>query len=158
MSNRDDLPIGPGTRVTLHFAVLLASGEEVDRTRDGKPAVFEVGDGNLLPGFEEALFGLEAGDRARLELPPSQAFGEHRRENVQRLDRARFRDVELEPGVVVSFAASNGELPGVIRAVHDDTVEVDFNHPLAGQHIVFDVSILRVEPAESAPDDTSSGR
>jgi FKBP-type peptidyl-prolyl cis-trans isomerase SlpA len=132
-------------RVTLHFAVLLDNGEEVDSTRHGQPATFEVGDGNLLPGFEAALFGMRAGDHARIELPPGQAFGEHRRENVQLLDRDRFRDVTLEPGLVVSFAASEGELPGVVRRVFERTVEVDFNHPLAGRPIVFDVSILAVE-------------
>ncbi len=133
------------SRVTLHFAVLLESGEEVDTTRRGKPATFEMGDGSLLPGFEAALLGMKAGDDAQIALDPAQAFGEHRRENVQLLERGRFGDLELEPGLIVSFAAPDGELPGVVRRVFDGTVEVDFNHPLAGQRIVFDVSILKVE-------------
>lgn len=145
MSPSNGLAIGPDTRVTLHFALLLDSGEEIDTTRRGKPATFEVGDGNLLPGFEEALFGMQAGDDAQIELEPERAFGLHRPENVQLLERERFEGVPLEPGVVVSFKASDGQLPGVVRRVFDRTVEVDFNHPLAGRRIVFDVSILRVE-------------
>lgn len=145
MSPSNGLAIGPDTRVTLHFALLLDSGEEIDTTRRGKPATFEVGDGNLLPGFEEALFGMQAGDDAQIELEPERAFGPHRPENVQLLERERFEGVPLEPGVVVSFKASDGQLPGVVRRVFDRTVEVDFNHPLAGRRIVFDVSILRVE-------------
>lgn len=137
--------IGDNSRVTLHFAVLLESGEEVDTTRRGKPATFEMGDGSLLPGFEEALRGMRAGDDAQIELAPEQAFGEHRRDNVQLIARERFRDVDLEPGTIVSFAAPDGELPGVVRRLFDRTVEVDFNHPLAGRRIVFDVSILNVE-------------
>lgn len=137
--------IGDHSRVTLHFAVLLESGEEVDTTRRGKPATFEMGDGSLLPGFEEALRGMRAGDDAQIELAPEQAFGEHRRDNVQLIARERFRDVDLEPGTIVSFAAPDGELPGVVRRLFDRTVEVDFNHPLAGRRIVFDVSILNVE-------------
>lgn len=138
-------PIDEQSRVTLHFAVLLDSGEEVDTTRRGQPATFDVGDGNLLPGFEQALMGLRAGDDAQIELAPEQAFGEHRRENVQLMDREGFPQEDLEPGTMMSFAGPGGELPGVVRRVFERTVEVDFNHPLAGRRIVFDVSILKVE-------------
>jgi FKBP-type peptidyl-prolyl cis-trans isomerase SlpA len=151
--------IDQDTRVTLHFAVLLETGEEVDTTRRGKPATFEVGDGNLLPGFETSLFGMQAGDDAQIELEPEQAFGAHRSENVRIIDRDRFRDVVLEPGVVVSFAAPGGALPGVVRRVFERTVEVDFNHPLAGRRVVFDVSILKVERTSGPPAaDLSSDR
>jgi len=67
--------VGENSRVTLHFAVLLDTGEEVDTTRRGQPATFEVGDGNLLPGFEQVLMGMRAGDDAQIELTPEQAFG-----------------------------------------------------------------------------------
>lgn len=143
--------IDANARVTLHFAVLLESGEEVDTTRRGRPATFEMGDGNLLPGFEAALLGMRAGDDAQLELAPEQAFGAHNPQNVQVLDKTRFpADVTLEPGLMVSFAAPDGELPGVVRRVFERTVEVDFNHPLAGRRIIFDVSILKVEDATRA--------
>ena len=66
---------------------------------------------------------------------------------MQLLGRERFAGVELEPGLIVSFAAADGELPGVVRRVFEKTVEIDFNHPLAGRRIVFDVSILEVEDA-----------
>ncbi len=155
MSERD-LAVGPGTRVTLHFAVLLATGEEVDTTRRGRPARFEVGDGSLLPGFEAALVGMRPGDDAQIELPPARAFGERQRDNVRLMERDRFAGLELEPGLVVSFNAGDGELPGVVRQVFERTVEVDFNHPLAGRPIVFDVSILKVEPVDA--EHTPSGR
>jgi FKBP-type peptidyl-prolyl cis-trans isomerase SlpA len=145
-----DRRITENSRVTLHFAVLLESGEEVDTTRRGKPATFEMGDGKLLPGFESALLGMKAGDDAQIELEPEQAFGEHRRQNVQLIDRQRFAGQELEPGLMMSFSAPDGELPGVIRRVFERTVEVDFNHPLAGRRVVFDVSILEVEDARDA--------
>lgn len=141
--------IGERSRVTLHFAVLLETGEEVDTTRRGRPATFEMGDGNLLPGFEAALMGMRPGDDAQIPLAPEQAFGAHNPGNVQILEKSRFpADVELEPGLMVSFAAQDGELPGVVLRVFERTVEVDFNHPLAGRRIVFDVSILKVEDAD----------
>lgn len=138
-------PIGPASRVTLHFSVLLETGEEVDTTRRGRPASFVMGDGNLLPGFEAALVGLKAGDDAQISLEPADAFGERDAKNVQILPAGQFRGMALEPGLMVSFAAPDGELPGVVLRVFESTVEVDFNHPLAGRRLIFDVSILAVE-------------
>ena len=140
--------IGAGMRVTLHFAIHLTSGEEVDTTRRGRPAVFEIGDGNLPPGFEQALFGLRAGDDAQLRIAAGQGFGMRRSENVRAMRRADFpAGSELATGAVISFAGPGGEIPGVVRGVCGEQVEVDFNHPLAGRELIFDVTILRVEKA-----------
>ena len=146
IGRESDRRIDEHCRVTLHFAVLLESGEEVDTTRRGKPATFEMGDGNLLPGFEAALVGMRAGDDAQIVLQAAEAFGEHHPGNVQVLSRDEFQGIDLEPGLMVSFKAPSGELPGVVRRIFDSTIEVDFNHPLAGRPVVFDVSILKVEP------------
>ena len=145
ITRASDRRIQEGTFVRLHFSVLLEGGEEVDTTRRGKPAAFTMGDGNLLPGFETALMGMKAGDDAQIVLEPDDAFGQHRVENVQMMRRDRFAaDLELEAGLMVSFSGPGGELPGVVRRVMEEVVEVDFNHPLAGRRIVFDVSILEV--------------
>jgi FKBP-type peptidyl-prolyl cis-trans isomerase SlpA len=138
------------SRVTLHFAVLLESGEEVDTTRRGKPATFDVGDGSLLPGFEAALMGMRGGDDAQIPLEPERAFGAHNPANVRLMARDKFAGLALEPGLMVSFAAQEGELPGVVRQVFERTVEVDFNHPLAGRRIIFDVSILKVQARDDS--------
>lgn len=152
--SREDGPHGrqidANCRVTLHFAVLLENGEEVDTTRRGRPATFEMGDGSVLPGFEHALLGMQPGDDAQIVIEAPDAFGEHNKDNVRLLDVNKFAGIELEPGLMVSFAAPDGELPGVVQRVFADTVEVDFNHPLAGRRIVFDVSVLKVEDSSSA--------
>ena len=140
-----------GDRVRLHFALHLETGEEVDTTRRGDPAMFVVGDGNLLPGFEAAILGLKPGDDAQILLEPEDAFGARRSENVQTLRRDRFGDeMALEVGLMVSFAGPGGELPGVVRQVMEEHVEVDFNHPLSGTDITFDVAIISVEPASTS--------
>lgn len=140
--------IATGDRVRLHFALFLESGEEVDTTRRGDPAMLTIGDGNLLPGFESVLIGLKAGDDTQVLLEPEDAFGPRRQENVQRFRKDRFgADLRLEPGLMVSFQGPGGELPGVVRRVMEDHVEVDFNHPLAGRRILFDVSIIDVRAA-----------
>jgi len=150
MMNDDPLAVGEGTCVHLHFALRLDDGEEVDSNFDRDPVSFTVGDGSLLPGFERRLFGLSPGERRAFTVPPEDAFGQHNPQNVQRVDRDQFEDgIELEEGLVCSFAdAAGGELPGVIVAFDDAEVTVDFNHPLAGRTLVFDVQIHRVEPAE----------
>jgi FKBP-type peptidyl-prolyl cis-trans isomerase SlpA len=140
-------PIDTQSRVTMHFAVLLESGEEVDTTRRSRAATFEMGDGSVLPGFEAALLGMKAGDDAQILLEATEAFGDRNPVNVRLLDVNKFAGIELEPGLMVSFAAPDGELPGVVQRVFADTVEVDFNHPLAGRRIIFDVSVLKVGDA-----------
>lgn len=145
--------IGRGSIVTLHFSLLLPGGEEIDSTRNSQPATFAMGDGSLLPGFEAVLLGKQAGFAEQIVLPAAQAFGEKNPANVQLISRKRFIDMvgdqPLEEGLVVSFQAPDGELPGVVVAVFEETVKIDFNHPLSGSDITFDVSIIAVEEAQA---------
>lgn len=145
----NDLTIGPGTQVTLHFALELEDGSVVDSNFDREPVTFVMGDGNLLPGFEEALLGLQAGDEKSFVIPPEKGFGPYNPENIQEFRRADFpADVELTEGLVLSFAdAQSNELPGVVQEFDERTVTVDFNHPLAGRDIEFSVRIIDVNPA-----------
>ncbi|MGM0954229.1 MAG: FKBP-type peptidyl-prolyl cis-trans isomerase [Pseudomonadota bacterium] len=144
-----DLPVDKGTRVTLHFALKIKDGDVVDSTFENDPATLEIGDENLPANFEALLFGMKAGDRAIYEVSPEKAFGQHNPSNVQTFKRHEFSaDMVLEEGVVVSFAdARQQELPGVVSRVEGDRVDVDFNHPLAGRTLEFDVQIIDVEPA-----------
>lgn len=137
--------IGPGKTVTLHFAIKLEDGQIVDSNFDKEPATFTVGDGNLLEGFEKALFGLEQGMKQTLRVMPENAFGMPNPSNIQSLPISNFDGMELEQGLVVSFSdPGNGELPGVIAEFDDKMVSVDFNHPLAGKKLDFYVEILQV--------------
>ena len=139
--------IGPDMQVTLHFSLSLENGEQVDSTFDKKPATFKVGDGNLLPGFEQQLFGLKAGDKRTFQIAPEQGFGQHNPQNVQTMPRSQFEGMELSEGLLVIFNdAAKTELPGVVKAFDDRQVTVDFNHPLAGKALTFDVEIFDVKP------------
>lgn len=145
-----DLSIGPGTKVTLHFALRLKDGEVIDSNFERDPATFVVGDGNLLPGFEKAIFGLLEGERKTLTITPEQGFGQRNPNNLQEFARSDFApDMELKEGLVLSFSdAQKTELPGVVSHFDENVVIVDFNHPLAGREIVFDVAILKIEPVQ----------
>ena len=138
--------IGLNTEVTLHFALRLENGDTVDSTFDKDPATFKVGDGNLLPGFEAAIFGFKAGDKRTLHILPENAFGQPNPQNVQIIARSQFKDMELSEGLLVIFNdAANTELPGVVKAFDDDQVTIDFNHPLAGKTLTFEVEIQAVK-------------
>lgn len=139
--------IGPDKEVTLHFALGLETGELVDSTFDKKPATFKVGDGNLLPGFEQQLYGLKVGDKRTLQIAPEQGFGQVNPQNVQVMPRSQFEGMELSEGLMVSFQdAARTELPGVVKAFDERQVTVDFNHPLAGKILTFEVEIIDVKP------------
>ena len=139
--------IAQDKQVTMHFTLALTDGSVVDTTRDKEPAIFIVGDGNLLPGFEKPLMGLKKGDRRSVVIEFDNGFGPHRDENVQKIKRRDFDEsIPLENGVVVSFKDQSGsELPGVIESFDNDYVTVDFNHPLAGKDIHFEVEIIDVD-------------
>ncbi|MCV6589464.1 MAG: peptidylprolyl isomerase [Marinobacterium sp.] len=142
--------IGPGSTVTLHFAIRLEDGQLVDSNFDGEPATFTVGDGNLLEGFEKALFGLFEGSEQSIRILPENGFGAHNPSNIQVIPRKSFggMETELEEGLMISFAdPQGGELPGVVASFDDAKVRVDFNHPLAGKVLQFEVKILKVENA-----------
>jgi len=145
--------VGPGKRITLNFSVALPGGDLLDSTFErAEPPSFVFGDGSLLPGFEAAIVGLSAGDHRRFTIPAADAFGIWQEDNVQHFPRHQFKELLLEPGMVMHFSdASGAELPGVIKGFPDGRVEVDFNHPLAGRDLVFEVDILRVVDEDARP-------
>ncbi|MGI9250654.1 MAG: FKBP-type peptidyl-prolyl cis-trans isomerase [Pseudohongiellaceae bacterium] len=147
-----------GAEVQLNFSLALPDGEVIDSNFDSAPVSFRLGDGSMLPGFEEQLSGLAAGDKVDCLLPPEKAFGAINPANLQRFPQQRFAalmDDKLVPfqvGSVVSFRDPGGfNRPGVIKELGKDFVVVDFNHPLAGKEIVFKARIDRVLPPDVSP-------
>lgn len=143
--------IGPSSEVILHFDLKLEDGSAADSTRmNGKPAKMVMGDGSLTPNFEKCLLGLKIGEKKSFTLAPEDAFGMPNPDNIYYLDRSKFSaDSDLSEGAIMGFAQPDGsELPGIIRSVAGDSVTVDFNHPLAGQTVIFDVEIVDVVNAK----------
>ena len=102
-----------------------------------------MGDGSLTENFEKCLLGLQAGDEKSFELAPEDAFGQPNPDNIYYVDRSKFgADTPAEVGTIIAFTQPDGtELPGLVR-VAGDSVTIDFNHPLAGQRVTFEVEIL----------------
>ena len=136
--------IQDGSQVKMHFSLMLEDQTVIDTNFDKEPVCFFIGDGNLLPGFEKVLIGMQTNQEGTFEIEPKEAFGQHNNQNVQTLELSSFDD-NIEVGAVYSFQNGDGELPGVIIEINESTVQVDFNHPLAGKIILFKVKILAIE-------------
>lgn len=134
--------------VTLHFSIIMANGSVADSTlNQGKPAKLVIGDGSLSDNFEQCLIGLKPGDKQSIPLQAEDAFGLPNPDNIHHMDRSRFvGDAAVEVGTIMAFSGPDGmEIPGIITEIIGDSVTVDFNHPLAGQDVTFEVEILAVE-------------
>lgn len=141
--------------VLLHFTLKLADGSTAESTRsNGKPALFRLGDGSLSAGLEEQLVGLKAGDKHAFSLEPEDAFGGVSPDLVQYFSRRDFmQSGEPELGMIMLFTGMDGnEMPGVIREINGDSITVDFNHPLAGQTIHFEIEVLEINPVLETAD------
>ncbi len=142
------LLIGDKSEVLMHFDLKLEDGSAADSTRvNNKPAKLVMGDGSLTANFEACLLGLKQGDKKSFTLQPDDAFGLPNPDNIHHMDKSRFTaDTPLQAGTIIAFSQPDGsEIPGIIRDAVGDSVTVDFNHPLAGQVVIFDVEILSVE-------------
>lgn len=141
--------IVPGSQVTLHFSLALTDGTVAISTFGEEPLSFTMGDHTFRPGLELALYGLRAGATQTLQLTPEQAYGLRDRQLIQAMARGDFAaDMQPEAGQIIAFTLPDGEeTAGLILAIEGDAVSVDFNHPLAGQEVVFTVEIIAVEPA-----------
>jgi len=142
--------VAPGCRVSFHYRLSLASGEEFESTFGDEPMMIEIGSDEFVPALEFLLTGLKTGDRERYEIGAGEAvFGYHDEELVQEIDRADFpAGAAPEAGMMFVFATPMGEeVPGVVQELSGDKVLVDFNHPLIGHDLVFEAEILDVQPA-----------
>ena len=140
--------VGLSSHLTLHYRIALAEPPhaEVLSTFGGNPATLVLGSGELAPALENCLVGLESDQSHSFLLPAEKAFGEYREDLVRRVPESAFPDSLVpEAGQVIEFAGPDGlRMAGVVKEVEAGEALVDFNHPLAGRPIRFDVRILAV--------------
>ena len=142
-----------GSFLTLHYRMADGGGNNIIDTFGGKPATLSLGSGQLSPAIEQRLLGLPEGARATFELAPGEAFGERNPAQVQWVARKLLDDLggtgeRYDIGDVVQFPTPDGlgQYAGAVRQVKEegDAVQFDFNHPLAGQPVVFEVHLIGV--------------
>lgn len=143
--------VQPGSFLTLHYRLAGADGADIINTFADKPATLSLGTGELAPAMEQRLLGLEEGTRTTFDIPAGEAFGERNAELLQRVKRALLAelgdpDEQYHVGDVVQFPTPDGmgSYAGVVRELGDSWVLFDFNHPLAGQPVTFEVHLIGV--------------
>lgn len=138
--------VTPNSFVTLHYRLATADDTELVSTFDASPATLQLGSGQLAPPLEACLEGLPVGERHIFLLEPEQAFGSHNPQLVQRMARQELPgDGKIEVHALVEFAAPDGSrFAGLVRELDGDSALIDFNHPLAGKSIRFEVEVIGV--------------
>lgn len=135
-----------GDTVAVHYTGKLDDGEVFDSSQGRDPLEFEVGSGQVIPGFDRAVSGLAVGDSREIRLDPEEAYGAPRDELVVEVDRSQFpEDAEPAPGMQVQVQVAPGEnRVATIQEVGDENVTLDLNHPLAGKPLTFDVELVEI--------------
>jgi FKBP-type peptidyl-prolyl cis-trans isomerase 2 len=148
----EDMTISKGKKVKFDYT-LTVDKETVETTTGKQPLEFVQGNGMLIPGLEKELEGLKAGDTKRVVVKPEEGYGMPNPQLTREFDKAKLpTDMKPEKGMVLEMQDPQGQsYPCTIVEVKDKTVMLDFNHPLAGKELTFDVKIVSVENAPVAP-------
>ena len=133
-------------RVKVHYTGKLDSGEVFDSSKGKEPLEFTVGAGQMIPGFEDAVRGMEQTEVKTVKIPAGEAYGDVRSEMVQRIDRAQLPE-GMEPQVgqqLMSQLPSGQQIVVRVIEAEPDHVTIDANHPLAGQDLTFEIELVEI--------------
>ncbi len=147
-------PAQIGDQVTLLYEGKLENGDLFESSSDTGPLSFTIGDGSVLPAFEAAVIGMQPGESKIIKIKPENAYGPHNPELVQTVGRNCFKaGCEPSPGMVVGMTmeveGSPRQVPATITGVAGDRVTVDFNHPLAGQELLYRLTLQSIDQPSS---------
>jgi peptidylprolyl isomerase/FKBP-type peptidyl-prolyl cis-trans isomerase SlpA len=142
-----------GDEVQVHYTGKLEDGTVFDSSEEGEPLSFTIGENRVIPGFEEAVTGMEPGDSKTTEVEPEQAYGEHRDDMVMEMERDQIPgEVDPEVGQQLQLRLENGQtVPVLITALGEETVTIDANHPLAGRKLIFEIEVVDVTEGSGSP-------
>lgn len=142
--------------VSFHYTLSNEQGEQLESSHERQAMSYLQGARNIIPGLEQAMAGKAAGEKFQVTLAPDQAYGERDPARIQRIPAKHFRDARrLQPGQRISLNTRNGAMPASVVKVGRFNVDVDTNHPLAGQTLVFDVEVTDVRDA--TPEEIAHG-
>jgi FKBP-type peptidyl-prolyl cis-trans isomerase SlyD len=149
MASESSKIISPGKVVAIHFVLRDEQGSELDDSSGGEPIRYLHGAGNIVSGLEEGLTGKRMGEKVHVQVTPENGFGVRDPRGVQKVSRDTFPDdVEIFPGMEFGAEDEDGEsVPVWVTAVEGDQLTIDFNHPLAGKTLHFDVVVAEVRDA-----------
>lgn len=135
-----------GDKVSVHYTGRLNDGTEFDSSRDRSPLEFTIGEAQVIPGFEEAVVGMDVDESKTISIPAAEAYGDYRQEMVFKIERT-----ELPPSLdpQVGQRLQKGESDGrnmvvTVVEVSEESITLDANHPLAGQELTFDIELAAI--------------
>ena len=136
-----------GDKVKVHFEGYLEDGTVFGSSMDDEPFEFAIGEKNMLPGFENAVIGMQKGDTKTITLPPEEAYGPHKKELVSVMERSGFpQEVQLEVGKRLRVRTQDGKYTVVtIKDFTEDSIVLDENDPLAGKALTFKIELVEIE-------------
>lgn len=132
--------------VKVHYTGTLSNGQVFDTSEGKEPLEFTLGQGQIIPGFESAVIGMEVEEQKTVNIPSDQAFGQRVPELIQEVPKADLPE-EIKPEVgmqLMSQTPDGQQTPLVITEVKEETIIVDANHPLAGQDLTFDFTVVAI--------------
>lgn len=133
-----------GDMVRVHYTVRLDDGTVIGSTTEREPLQFTIGEGKLIPGFEQAIIGMNPGESKKVFVSAEQAFGPHLDEMVIVIDRDRLpEDFRPKVGDQIQFNTHSGEIVSVlVIETSEESITIDANHPLAGKNLTFDINFV----------------
>ena len=140
-----------GDTVRVHYHGKLNDGTTFDSSEGREPLEFEVGSGQVIPGFDTGVTGMSQGDKKTVTIPVDQAYGPKQEDMVMEFPIDRF-PADMKPEVGMQLNMSNGagqNFPVIIREVREDSVVLDANHPLAGEDLTFDLELVEIVGGKS---------
>lgn len=150
-----------GNYVKVNYEGTLENGEVFDSSEEKGPITFQVGQQKVLPGFEEAVQGLEEGEQTEITLEAEDAYGERKEEMKREFPKQILENLpKAEEGMQITMQDQQGRMvPGEILEIGDEQVKIDLNHPLAGKTLNFDITLEEVqeEPFEDHDDHDHEG-
>ena len=137
--------IADGKTVRIHYTGTLNDGTQFDSSSGRDPLEFETGSGMVIPGFDSAVRDMLIGGKKTVTIPAAEAYGEAREEMIGDLPKDRFpAEMELAVGMPLQMMSPQGPLTIIVKAITDEFVTVDANHPLAGKDLTFELELVEI--------------
>tara|TARA_R110002110_G_scaffold71222_5_gene190500 strand:- start:823 stop:1302 length:480 start_codon:yes stop_codon:yes gene_type:complete len=149
-----------GKQVSVHYVGTFDSGDEFDNSYTrGKPITFQLGAMKTIAGFEQAIVGLSVGEKKKVSLTPDQAYGEIKEKLFQTYSKADFPDdFELKLGEMITIPTESGQVfPATIYGIDEETVVLNFNHPMAGKNLNFEIELVQVNNVQTETEEENIG-
>ena len=136
-----------GDTVQMHYTGALADGTKFDSSEGRDPLEFQLGSGQIIPGLDQALQGMEVGEKKQVMVDPAQGYGDRDPSRVQAVPRSQIPDnIPTEPGTQLQMQTQDGQtIPVTVASANENEVTLDANHPLAGQELTFDVELVDIK-------------